>query len=126
METLALPSFFYCLIAFSSTLLQFCIAADTISPGQSISGIQTSFLRPSFWARLLTFRQQQELVLGHMVQEDPRRTCVDSEPEQPSHRSFCSFHHQQQWNTCSPQPKQPHYLVFKSIQASTDSSCSTF
>lgn len=41
METLALPSFFYCLIAFSSTLLQFCIAADTISPGQSISGIQT-------------------------------------------------------------------------------------
>ncbi|KAM3696599.1 hypothetical protein ACB098_06G052400 [Castanea mollissima] len=41
METLALPSFFYCLIAFSSTLLQFCIAVDTISPGQSISGIQT-------------------------------------------------------------------------------------
>ena len=41
METLALPSLFYCLIAFSSTLLQFCIAADTISPGQSIIGIQT-------------------------------------------------------------------------------------
>ena len=41
METLALPPFFYCLIAFSSSLLQFCIAADTISPGQSISGIQT-------------------------------------------------------------------------------------
>ena len=41
METLALPSFFYCLVAFSSTLLQFCIAADTISPGQSISGIRT-------------------------------------------------------------------------------------
>ena len=33
--------FFYCLIAFSSTLLQFCIAADTISPGQTISGLQT-------------------------------------------------------------------------------------
>ena len=41
METLDLPSFFYCLIAFSSTSSQFCIAADTISPGQSISGIQT-------------------------------------------------------------------------------------
>ena len=40
METLALPSLFYCLIAFS-TFLQFCIAADTISSGQSISGNQT-------------------------------------------------------------------------------------
>ena len=59
-----------------------------------------------------------------MVQEVPGRSCVDSEPEQHSHGSLWSFHYQQQWNTYSSQPKQPHYLVFKSIQASTDSSCS--
>ena len=40
METLPLPTLFYCLVAFS-TFLEFCIAADTLSPGQSISGVQT-------------------------------------------------------------------------------------
>ncbi len=40
METLPLPTLFYCLIAFS-TFLEFCIAADTLYPGQSISGVQT-------------------------------------------------------------------------------------
>jgi hypothetical protein len=40
METLALPTIFYCLIAFTK-FFEFCIAADTLSPGQSISGVQT-------------------------------------------------------------------------------------
>ncbi len=40
METFSLPTLFYCLIALSK-FLEFCIAADTISPGQAISGNQT-------------------------------------------------------------------------------------
>ena len=38
--TLALPTLFYCLIAFTK-FFEFCIAADTLSPGQSITGVQT-------------------------------------------------------------------------------------
>ena len=40
METLALPTIFYCLIAFTK-FFEFCIAADTLYPGQSITGVQT-------------------------------------------------------------------------------------
>ena len=59
-----------------------------------------------------------------MVQEDPRDTCVDSQPKQSTHRYIWSFHHHQQWNTCSSQPKKPDYLVFEFIQGCSDSSCS--
>ena len=40
METLALPTIFYCLIGFTK-FFEFCIAADTLYPGQSITGVQT-------------------------------------------------------------------------------------
>ena len=61
-----------------------------------------------------------------MVQEDAGDTSVDSEPEQRTHRSIWSLHHQQQSNTYSSQPKKPHYLVFGFTQGSKDTSCSAF
>ena len=126
MEIPALPTLFYCLIAFS-TFLKFCIADDTWhhSPGQSIRGVQTLLSSGQVFELGFFSSGNKSSYLGRWYKKTPG-TRVYSQLDQPTHISIWTevFTISNNQTLNSSQQKKPHYLVSGFTQGSSDSSCS--
>ena len=127
MEIPALPTLFYCLIAFS-TFLKFCIADDTWhhSPGQSIRGVQTLLSSGQVFELGFFSSGNKSSYLGLWYKKTPGTSVwianqnnlltYPSEVFTISNNQTLNF----------SQQRKPHYLVFVFTQGSSDSSCSAF